>query len=115
MVNSALYYAVPLYNVTATEQVRITGGCMKTERLFNVLVAGGSALAMNICAPPSPSVPAINAPSALPETLDAKLNCDEICFNASAGEGEVICPDPNNSNIENCCWLMSPEKHECCN
>ena len=79
---------------------------MDLSKLYNVLVAGGSALAMS-CGTTTSEQP---KPKPGPEAFDAK-KCSSIC---QASGGAIICPDPV-MKVQNCCWLMSPpDQHPCC-
>tara|TARA_B100000530_G_scaffold252741_1_gene166662 strand:+ start:587 stop:871 length:285 start_codon:yes stop_codon:yes gene_type:complete len=88
------------------------------EKLYKSLVVSG-ALLVSSCATTgdagkseasaSPEPAPVTA--AAPPEAEAALNCEVVCD----GQGrEATCPDPNNDDISNCCWLMGPELHPCC-
>ena len=83
---------------------------MEFEKLFKVVVLGGSVIAGG-CAPKIP--PAPDTTKAATKTTDENaVDCEKVC-DGPEGRGR-FCPDPNQNGSENCCWLMGPELHECC-
>ncbi len=86
---------------------------MEFEKLFKVIVLGGSVIAGG-CAPKTGSTPpAPDTTKAATKATDKDaVDCEKVC---SGPEGrERFCPDPNQDGSENCCWLMGPEQHACC-
>jgi hypothetical protein len=106
----------------------------KLNKLYNALVVGGSALAAG-CAGNSasvagpmtstsktPTVPtatesippkkASEDATAKSTTPDAsKIDCSKVCDGQGRG---AVCPDPSAGGSSNCCWLMAPPGHPCC-
>jgi hypothetical protein len=96
---------------------------MNIERLFQVIVVGGSVLASGCAHNTSKQVVAPSSETETPDPLaqtaiadesppatDEPLDCATTCeFDASG----VICPDPLQDNSMGCCWLMMTP-HECC-
>ena len=88
------------------------------DKLYKSLVVSGALLVSScattgdagkseVAAPPEP------APMAAVALVEAEpaIDCASVCD----GEGrEAVCPDPNNGDASNCCWLMGPEMHPCC-
>ena len=72
------------------------------DKLYKSLVVSGAFLASS-CATTS-QVTETPSPS--------ELDCAALC--SPQTEAERFCPDPNNDGVNNCCWLMVPDKHPCC-
>ncbi|MGB0592210.1 MAG: hypothetical protein ACPGU1_21205 [Myxococcota bacterium] len=88
------------------------------EKLYKSLVVSGAML-VSSCATTGdagkaePTAPVEPSPvtAAAPAEAEAALDCATLC----QGEGrDAACPDPNNGDMSNCCWLMGPEIHPCC-
>jgi hypothetical protein len=88
------------------------------DTLYKSLVVSG-ALLVSSCATTGhagksdAAAPVEPAPMTALAPLDAEPGVD--CASVCDGEGRgAICPDPNNGDSSNCCWLMGPEVHPCC-
>jgi len=107
-------------------------------KLYKTLVISGAMIAASCSSPnnsPTPSVPTVTTPTNAKKTQSSpptktsppatKLDCSTIC----GGHGRAaFCPIPKketedkesvaaatNEKVQmNCCWLMGPEKHPCC-
>ena len=98
---------------------------MGVERYYKILVVGGALLNAGCGASQTPvaevstdrqAQPAaapVSQPDAAPVSQRPSADeCTKVCSgDPSSG---VICPDPNQNELENCCWLMSPRRHPCC-
>ncbi len=89
------------------------------DKLYKSLVVSG-ALLVSSCAStgdkrkadsPPPNEPA-PVTEAAPAESEPKLDCAALCEPKTGPE--TFCPDPNNGDMSNCCWLMVPELHPCC-
>ena len=95
---------------------------MEFDKLFKVVVLGGSVIAGGCAPKASPTPDTVKAATKTTEESpkedeeanknEGTVDCEKVC---DGPEGrERTCPDPNNDGFENCCWLMGPKLHGCC-
>ena len=87
---------------------------MELKKLMKVLVMGGAMLTSGGCASSNSTPTAKAAPVPAPAVVE---DCNEVCEGPRGRER--VCPDPNDhagtgESIKNCCWLMGPKIHQCC-
>lgn len=75
------------------------------DKLYRSLVVSGAMLVTS-CGAPVESTRAEQRPKI------SEPDCASLCTGPPGRES--FCPDPNNEGVINCCWLMGPEQHACC-
>ncbi len=89
---------------------------MGVERFYKILVVGGALLNAGCGANPG-TEPKTQRESKSEGAKKGVANptlaeCAKIC--SGTPENGLICPDPSQDGLENCCWLMPAERHPCC-
>lgn len=90
---------------------------MNAERLFRVLVVGGSMM-VGGCGSKTPPAGTPEAGTTAPAEPTATTNAEATpealdCATICQFDSDVICPDANMDGAMGCCWLMI-EPHPCC-